>query len=86
MKGRLTCERVNKFIDAINMVLNKKYQLLGHPRSTLKGKKLDEYDAFKKQETKETKEKGNPLYNILICTSFNNNISNLIILCQIFEW
>jgi hypothetical protein len=82
MRGRLTYEMVNKFIDAFNMALKKKYQLFSHPRSTLKGKKLAEYDAFKKQETKETIEKGTLLYNILICTSFNNSVSNLIILCS----
>jgi hypothetical protein len=59
MRGRLTYEMVNNFIDAFNTALQKKYQLFSRPRNTLKGKKLVEYDAFKKQETKETIEKGN---------------------------
>lgn len=70
MRGRLTYEMVNRFIDAFNKALEKKYQLFSHPRSALKGKKLAEYDAFKKQETKETIEKGNPLCNLLIYLYF----------------
>jgi len=70
-----------KFIDSFTMVLKKKYQLLSQPRNTLKGKEFAEYDAFKKQETKETIEKGSPLYNLFICTSLNNTVSNWIILC-----
>jgi hypothetical protein len=70
LRGRLAYEMVNKFIDDFNMALKKKYQLFSHPRSTLKGKKLAEYDAFKKQETKETIEKGNPLWNLLIYLYF----------------
>lgn len=59
MRGRLTYEMVNSFIDAFNMTLQKKYQLFSCPRNTLKGKKLIAYDTFKKQETRETIEKGN---------------------------
>jgi hypothetical protein len=66
MKGRLTYETVNSFIDAFNLTLRKKYQLFGCPRTTLKGKKLIAYDTFKKQETKETIEKGNKQYIIHI--------------------
>jgi hypothetical protein len=65
MKGRLTYEMVNNFIDAFNMALEKKYQLFSCPRNTLKGKKLIKYDAFKKQETRETIEKGNPLRTVM---------------------
>jgi hypothetical protein len=65
MRGRLTYEMVNSFIDAFNMTLQKKYQLFSRPRNTLKGKKLTVYDTFKKQETKETIEKGNKWYNII---------------------
>jgi hypothetical protein len=43
---------VNKFIDAFSKALKKKYQLLIQPRSTLKGKELDGYNALKKEETK----------------------------------
>lgn len=64
MKGRLTYEMVNSFIDAFNVTLQKKYQLFSRPRNTLKGKKLIAYDTFKKQETKETIEKGNKQYII----------------------
>jgi hypothetical protein len=70
MKGRLTYEMVNKFIDAFKMALKKKYQLFSHPRSALKGKKLAEYDAFKKQETTETIEKGSPLCNLFLYLYF----------------
>jgi hypothetical protein len=58
MKGRLTYEMVNEFIDAFNMALKKKYELLSHPRMALKGKELTKYDEFKEQETTETIEKG----------------------------
>lgn len=58
MRGRLTYEMVNSFIDAFNVTLQKKYQIFSRPRNTLKGKKLIAYDTFKKQETKETIEKG----------------------------
>jgi hypothetical protein len=62
MRGRLTYEMVNSFIDTFNMTLQKKYQLVSHPRNTLntlKRKKLTSYDTFKKQETIE---KGNKQY------------------------
>lgn len=65
MKGRLTYEMVNNFIDSFNMAMEKKYQLFSCPRNTLKGKKLIEYDTFKKQETRETIEKGNPLCSVI---------------------
>jgi hypothetical protein len=65
MKGRISYDVVNNFIDAFNMVLEKKYQLFSCPRNTLRGKKLIEYDTFKKQETSETIEKGNPLCNVI---------------------
>jgi hypothetical protein len=56
---------VNSFIDAFNTTLQKKYQLFSRPRNTLKGKKLVEYDTFKKQETKGTIEKGNKQCKII---------------------
>ncbi|XP_069689020.1 SKA complex subunit 1-like isoform X2 [Periplaneta americana] len=64
MKGRLTYETVCNFIAAFNSTLQKKYQLFSRPRNTLKGRMLTQYDIYKKQENKETIEKG-----IYFCTA-----------------
>ncbi|KAJ9578775.1 hypothetical protein L9F63_004983 [Diploptera punctata] len=64
LRGRLNREKVNQFIDGFNEALKKKYEIFGQPRESLRGKVLITYDAFKKQETRETIEKG-----IYFCTA-----------------
>ncbi|PSN36498.1 Spindle and kinetochore-associated protein 1 [Blattella germanica] len=63
MRGRMTYETINNFIDEFNVALKKKYDIFGRPRAYLKGKMLSLYDRFKKEETTETVSKG-----IFFCT------------------
>lgn len=50
MKGRLSCDDVNSFIDTLNCVLKKKYAILNLKRKEVKRKDLIQYSDWKSQE------------------------------------
>ena len=56
MKGRLTLDIVNAFVDIYNSAINKKYLILKKPKNFYKVKKdLDRYIEWKAQECEDTK-------------------------------
>lgn len=55
MKGRVTYEKLNAFIDIINSVISQKYAIFKKKKSTLKKHDADLWNEFYKQELKETK-------------------------------
>lgn len=52
MRGRLTADSINLFVDVMNSVLNKKYEILKKPRNKLKNTDFDLYDHWKTTERK----------------------------------
>lgn len=57
LKGRVTYEKVNTFIELLNRVLSSKYAIFKKRKATLKKKDADLWNEFYKQELKETKGK-----------------------------
>ncbi|XP_034239156.1 spindle and kinetochore-associated protein 1-like [Thrips palmi] len=55
MKGRVTYEKLNAFIEVFNKVLLQKYTIFKKKKSTLKKRDADLWNEFNKQELKETK-------------------------------
>lgn len=55
MRGRLTVDTLNSFIDNINYALNKKYSTLCLRRKEVKNKDLNLYLEWKTQEKNLTK-------------------------------
>ncbi|KAL1124354.1 hypothetical protein AAG570_000983 [Ranatra chinensis] len=56
MRGRITLDHINAFIDLFNSVLSQKYVILRKPKNSYKVKKdLDQYVEWRSQETDELK-------------------------------
>ncbi|KAK3931833.1 Spindle and kinetochore-associated protein 1 [Frankliniella fusca] len=55
LKGRITYEKVNAFIELFNKVLSRKYAIFKRKKSALKKKEADLWNEYNKQELKETK-------------------------------
>lgn len=55
LKGRLSYDKVNKFIEGMNQAFSGKYKLLKLKKSSLNDAKRKKVDAYKMQETKDTK-------------------------------
>jgi len=55
MKGRVTYEKLNTFIEVVNKVIFQKYTIFKKKKSTLKKRDADLWNEFYKQELKETK-------------------------------
>ncbi|XP_053405205.1 spindle and kinetochore-associated protein 1-like [Mercenaria mercenaria] len=55
LKGRMTYDQVNKFIEGMNKSYRAKYKLLKQKKATLNDANRKRYEAYKMQETKETK-------------------------------
>ncbi|XP_026288753.1 spindle and kinetochore-associated protein 1-like [Frankliniella occidentalis] len=55
LRGRVTYEKINGFIEVFNKVLTSKYAVFKKKKSTLKKKDADLWNAYFKQELKETK-------------------------------
>ncbi|CAN8000686.1 unnamed protein product [Ixodes hexagonus] len=55
MKGRQTVETLNKCVDAFNRALATKYELFSRPKAQLRDNQWTKLNAFKSQETRETK-------------------------------
>lgn len=55
LKGRVTYDKINGFVDVFNKVLSNKYAIFKKKKSTLKKKDVNLWNEFNKQELKETK-------------------------------
>ena len=55
MKGRLSYQQVNTFIDELNKAFTAKYKLLRQKKSTMNDRNRKLYAALKMQESKDTK-------------------------------
>ena len=54
LKGRITYDQVNKFIDGMNKAYVTKYKLLKQKKSSLNDMNRKRYEKYKSQETKDT--------------------------------
>nr|KAG5701320.1 hypothetical protein BaRGS_006094 [Batillaria attramentaria] len=54
MKGRLTYQQVNTFIDEMNKACKSKYKLLRQKKSTLNDANRKRFETLKMQESKDT--------------------------------
>lgn len=56
MKGRLTCDIINNFIDGFNKTIITKYKLINTPKNQLRNNDIVEVNNFLSQEISETKD------------------------------
>lgn len=55
IKGRLSYDQVNKFIESMNAAYKAKYSLMKLKKSLLNDAKRKRYETYQRQETKDTK-------------------------------
>ena len=55
MKGRLTYDRVNSVIEKLDKVYVERYKIRRHKKSSLNDANKKRYEAYRLQETEETK-------------------------------